>query len=264
VAKSDWVARAGRAGLAARGVLYIAVGILAVQIAFGGNQQASREGALHAVARQPFGQVLLVLLAGGMAGFAVWQVVLAVFDPGGKGDDAEGVVKRLADLGRAAMYAAGVATALPLAVGRNTGSGSDAKEQDWTARALHLPFGRWLVGAVGLAIIGAGVWNGWKGVSGRWRKKLDTSEMSKAEKKWSEPIAVGGLIGRMLVFGLVGGFLVRAAVRYDPHKGVGLDAALKELRGKAYGPWALLAFALALMLFGGFSLLQARWRKLDS
>jgi hypothetical protein len=67
----------------------------------------------------------------------------------------------------------------------------------------------------------------------------------------------------MFVFSLVGGFLVRAAVRYDPNQGVGLDAALKEVRGKSYGPWALLAFAVALMLFGVFSLLQARWRRVD-
>jgi hypothetical protein len=123
--------------------------------------------------------------------------------------------------------------------------------------------GRWLVAALGLAIVAAGLWNGWKGLSGKWRKKLDTSEMTKVEKDWAEPIAVGGLLGRMLVFGLVGSFLVRAAIRYDAHQGVGLDAALKEVRGKAYGPWALLVFAVALALFGVFSLLQARWRRVS-
>jgi hypothetical protein len=88
--------------------------------------------------------------------------------------------------------------------------------------------------------------------------------MNETEKRWAEPIAVGGLVGRMLVFGLVGGFLVRAAVRYDAHKGVGLDAALKNVHDKAYGPWAILVFAAALVLFGVFSLLQARWRRVES
>jgi hypothetical protein len=263
VARSDWVARAGRAGLAARGVLYVAVGLLALQVALGDNEEASREGALHAVARQPLGRMLVVVLAAGMAAFAVWQLVLAVLDPGGEGDDPSGLAKRAANLGRAAVYGAGLATALPLAMGRPTKGGSST-EQDWTAKALHLPMGRWLVGAVGLAVIGAGGWNGWKGMSGRWRKNIDTAQMSKAEKRWAEPIAVAGLVGRMLVFGLVGGFLVRAAVRYDPHKGVGLDAALKEVREKAYGPYALVVFAIALIMFGVFSLLQARWRKLDT
>jgi hypothetical protein len=263
VKQSDWLEWTGRAGLATRGILYLTVGMLAAQIAFGDTgEQADREGALQAVARQPMGRLLLGLLAVGMAGYAIWQLVLAVSHPGDKGDDPSGLAKRAGCAGRATIYLAGVATALPLALGRGGGSGNS--EQDWTARAFDLPGGRWMVGAVGTAIIGAGLWNGWKGVSGTWRKKLDTSEMSKAEKTWAEPIAVGGLIGRMLIFSLVGGFLVRAAVRYDPNHGVGLDAALKEVRDKAYGPWALLAFAVALVLFGVFSLLQARWRRVDT
>jgi hypothetical protein len=236
--------------------------MLAAQIALGDTgEKADRGGALQAVARQPLGRFLLALVAVGMAGYAIWQLVLAAADPGDKGDDASGLAQRAGCVGRAAIYVGGVATALPLALGN--GGGSKNTEQDWTAKALELPGGRWLVGAAGVAHNGAGQWNGWKGINGKWRKKLDTSEMSKAEKRWAEPIAVGGLIGRMAVFSLVGGFLLRAAVRYDPNKGVGLDAALKEVRGKAYGPWALLAFAVALILFGVFSLLQARWRNVD-
>lgn len=257
----EWVEGAGRAGLTVRGLLYLIVGVIALQIAFGGSQRASREGALQAVARQPLGRVLVALLAVGMASYAIWQVLLAVLDPGDKGDDASGLARRAGNLGRAAIYAAGLATALPLALGRHAEGGS--KEQDWTARALHLPMGRWLVAAVGLAIVGAGAWNGWRGVTGKWRKKLETQEMSATEERWAEPIAVGGLVGRMLVFGLVGGFLVRAAVRFDPNKGVGLDAALKHVREKAYGPWAIGVFALALIMFGLFSLLQALWRDTD-
>jgi hypothetical protein len=258
--ESDWLEVAGRAGLATRGILYFSVGILALQIAFGGSgERADRTGALEAVARQPAGQLLLALLVVGMAGYATWQLALAAIDPAGRGTDAEGVAKRLGNVGRAGIYAAGIATALPLALGHHADGGS--KEQDWTARALGLPGGRWLVAALGLAVIGAGLWNGWKGVSGKWRKQLDTSEMSATEKQWAEPIAIGGLIGRMLVFGLVGSFLVRAALRYDAHKGVGLDAALKEVRGKAYGPYALVVFAAALVLFGVYSMLQARWRR---
>jgi hypothetical protein len=260
--QGDWLEWAGRAGLTTRGLLYLTVGLLAVQVAVGDTgEKADRQGALVAVARQSLGRGLIALVTVGMAAYALWQLVLAVADPGDKGDDASGVAKRAGCVGRAAIYLGGVATALPLALGHHSSSGS--KEQDLTARAFELPGGRWLVGAAGVAVIAAGLWNGWKGVSGKWRKRLETSEMSKAEKQWAEPIAVGGLIGRMLVFGLVGGFLVRAAVRYDPTKGVGLDAALKEVRGKAYGPWALLVFALALALFGVFSLLQARWRRVD-
>ncbi len=260
--QNDWLEWAGRAGLATRGILYLTVGMLAAQIALGdGGERADREGALQAVARQPLGRLLIAMVAVGMAMYALWRVVQAVTDPDDDGGDATGLAKRASQLGRAAIYAGGVASALPLALGHGAEAGN--KEQDWTAKALELPLGRWLVGAAGVAIIGGALWNGWSGISGRWRKKLDTSKLSKNEKRWAEPVAVGGLIGRMAIFGLVGGFLVRAAIRYDPAEGVGLDAALKEVREHSYGPWALLALAIALMLFGVFSLLQARWRRLD-
>lgn len=259
--RSDWFAAAGRAGLTARGVHYIAVGVLALHVAFGNEQRADRDGALQAVARQPLGRLLLVVLAAGMVGMVIWRLVRVVLDPGDKEDDASGLAKRAGEVGRGLLYVGGLATALPLIVGGN-GDGN-REEQDWTARASELPLGRWLVGVVGVGIVAAGLWNGWKAVSGRWRKRLDTSEMSKDEERWAEPVAVAGLIGRMLVFGLVGGFLVRAAVRYDPREGVGLDAALKEVGEKSYGPWGLSLFAVALMMFGLFSLLQARWRRVN-
>ena len=259
--RGDWLEGVGRAGLAARGFLYLIVGVLALQIAFGDQERADREGALQAVARQPFGRFLLLALTVGMAAMILWRLALAILDPGDEGDDASGLAKRAGNVGRALLYVGGVATAVPLVLGGS--SDGRKQEQDWTARALGLPMGRWLVGAVGVAIIGAALWNGWKAVTGKWRKKLETQEMSVAERRWAERIGVGGLLGRMLVFGLVGGFLVRAAVRYDPQQGVGLDAALREVGEKSYGPWALTVFAAALVLFGLFSFLQARWRRVD-
>lgn len=258
---SGWLDGVGLAGLAARGVLYVAVGILALQVAFGDHERADREGALQAVARQPLGRMLVLVLCMGLVAMVAWRLALAFLDPGDEGDDASGLAKRAGNGARALLYVGALVSAIPLVAGGTTDGRK--QEQDLTARALELPGGRWLVGAVGVGIVGAALWNGWKGVSGKWRKKLETAEMTAAEERWAEPVAVLGLLGRMLVFGLVGGFLIRAAVRYDPQEGVGLDAALKEVGEKQYGPWALTVFAAALVLFGLFSFLQARWRRKD-
>jgi hypothetical protein len=259
VEDSGWLDRAGQAGLAARGFLYVVVGVLAVQVAFGDHERADREGALEAVARQPFGRWLLVIVCVGLVGMVAWRLALAFLDPGDQGDDASGLATRAGNVGRALLYVGALASALPLVLG-GQGNGHK-KEQDWTARALELPGGRWLVAAAGVGIVATAVWNGWKAVTGKWRKKLETQEMTAAERRWAAPIAVLGLLGRMLVFALVGGFLIRAGVRYDPQQGVGLDAALKEVGAKQYGPWALTVLAAALVLFGLFSFLQARWRR---
>jgi hypothetical protein len=74
-------------------------------------------------------------------------------------------------------------------------------------------------------------------------------------------VAAGGLFGRAALFALVGGFLVRAAVRHDATKGVGLDAALKEMASKTYGPVVLAVFAAGMFLFGAFCFVEARYRK---
>src|SRR4030088_1531449 len=83
-ARSVWIARLARFGLASRGVLYLLLTYLAMRVAFGQpNRQTDRTGALHTIARQPFGQVVLAGLAVGFAGYSVWQLSVAAL-----GDDA--------------------------------------------------------------------------------------------------------------------------------------------------------------------------------
>jgi hypothetical protein len=246
----EWI---GRAGLATRGVLYGLVGLLAVRVALGDwGERADKEGALYVVARQSLGRVLLIAVLLGMLAYAGWRLVLAW-----RGDE---TTSRLADAGRAMIYLLGAYSA----IGVLKGTASGNKEQDWTAKAFELPAGAWLVGAVGLAIVAAGLWNGYRAVSGHWRKKIETGEMEGLTDRWATTVAVGGLLGRMAVFTLAGGFLVRAGVRHDPAKGVGLDAALKEVASKQYGPWVLLLFAVGLLSFALFSFVEARYRRIEA
>ena len=247
----DRVAWTARAGLATRGVLYFLLGLIALRVGFGDfSEKADRRGALEVIVRQPMGRILLLAVAVGFLAYASWRAILAA-----RGDEA---AKRAANAGRCLLYLGGAYTALRLVTGADEGG---SHEQDWTARAFDLPGGRWIVGAVGLAIIGAGAWNGCRAATGRWRKRLETGEMDGLTERWATFIAAGGLLGRAGLFLLVGGFLVRGALRHDPTKGVGLDAALKEVTIKAYGPYVLTLFAAGMFLFGAFCFLEARYRK---
>lgn len=260
-AESPVVEGLGRAGLAARGSLYAIVGVLALQVAAGRTtQRPDKQGALTAVAHQPLGKVLLLVAAVGFAGYALWRLSAAFLDTEGDGTDASGWAKRVADLGRGLLYAGFCITALRLVAGS---SGDDrTKEADLTAAVLRAPLGRVAVAGLGLAVIGAGIYNGYRAFSGKYRKKFDTAEMSRRVRRWLPRVATVGLAARAVVFALVGTFLVRAAVRYDPKEAVGVDGALQRLADAPYGPVLLAIVAAGLFTFGLFSFLEARYRRL--
>ncbi|MGQ0521363.1 MAG: DUF1206 domain-containing protein [Actinomycetota bacterium] len=257
---SPWVEGLARAGLAARGVLYVVVGILALQVASGKRgEHADKQGALAALARQPLGKVLLVAVAVGFAGYALWRFLSAFLDTEGEGSDAGGWAKRAADLARGLLYAGFFVAAARLVTGS---SGDDrTREADLTAGVLRAPVGRVAVAAVGLAVIGGGLYNGYRALSGRYRRKLRTGTMSPGSRRWLTGIATAGLAARMVVFCLIGAFLVKAAVRYDPSQAVGVDGALKRLADRAHGPWLLGLVAVGLFLFGIYSFVEARHRR---
>jgi len=260
-AASPVVEGMGRAGLAARGALYAVVGLLALQLAAGrSTQRPDGEGALAVLALQPLGKVLLVAAAAGFAGYSLWRLSAALLDTEGDGTGATGWAKRAADLCRGVLYAGLCVTALRLVTGS---SGEDrTNEADLTAAVLRAPLGRLAVAAVGLAVIGAGAYNGYRAALARPEGKLDTAGMGRRARRWLPRVAAAGLAARAVVLALVGTFLVRAAVRFDPAEAVGIDGALQRLVRAPYGRWMLAAVAAGLLTFGLFSFLEARHRRL--
>lgn len=260
-ADSSWIEGLARAGLVARGVLYVTVAALALQIATGSKgRQADKEGALGSLASQPLGKLLLVAVAVGFAGYAAWRLVEAILDTDGEGSDFSGWTRRAGDLGRGLLYVGFFVTTVRIIVGAN---GDDqSKEADRTAMVLHAPFGRVVVAVVGLAIIAGGLYNGYRAVSRKYTEKLKTHRMSPAAEKWVVAVATAGLFARLVVYSLIGTFLVRAAVRYDPNEAVGVDGALSRLADRPYGPWLLGLVAVGLFMYGLYSFIEARYRRL--
>src|SRR5688572_30764456 len=90
-----WVVRLARFGYVAKGIVYVVIGLLALQAAVGpGGKMSDGEGALKTILGQPFGWFLLGVLAVGLFGYALWRLVQAFLDPEGKGTDARGLLKR--------------------------------------------------------------------------------------------------------------------------------------------------------------------------
>ncbi|WP_031488020.1 DUF1206 domain-containing protein [Streptomyces bicolor] len=254
---------AARAGLAARGVIYLLVGALALQIAFGDtNAQADRGGALAEVSQKPFGAVLLWALGIGLAGMALWRLSEALF--GSVGQDGRSARKRLLATVRFAFYVFAASSVLSfVASGNRSGGGSsDQQSRDATARAMEIPAGRWLVGAAGIAIVVAGGWVGVRAVLRKYHAELRPGRMSHRTLQLVDVTGVVGGAARGLVFAVAGVFAVRAAIDYEPDRAKGLDDTLRTFADTPLGPWLLVCVAAGLVMFGAFSFAMARWRRI--
>jgi Domain of Unknown Function (DUF1206) len=252
----EWLARAG---FVARGVIYGLVGILAIEVAVGaGGKTTDQQGALKTIARQPFGEVLLTLVAIGLAGYALWRLVHVLLGHGPERSDS--AFDRVAALGSGLVYAGLCAVAVEILLGSG-GSGSENTSKT-AAGVLGWPAGTWLVGIAGGVLIGVALYQGYRGISRDFLEDSKTEQMSASERNWIEWIGSFGHLARMVVFSLVGVFLVKAAVEFDPAKAVGLDGALAKLAHNSYGPFLLGLVAAGLIAFGLYSLSDARYRRI--
>ena len=252
--RRDMEERVARLGLAARGLLYAVLALLALQIAVGdGGETADSQGALDAVARQPYGRVLLVVLALGFAGYAVWRLLQMV--------RADTWGERIAGAGRGLLYSALCATTVQQLLTSSSGGGKP--EESATARLLNLPFGVVLVVAIGLGIIGYGLYHAKEVFTGEWRHELRLGALSASARRAVTVVAVAGLVARCVVFSLTGGFLVRAALEQAPNRAVGLDGSLNQLARAPYGPALLTLVALGLFAYGLWGGVRARYERID-
>jgi hypothetical protein len=260
-----WYAALARTGLAAKGVSYGLVGVLAIGVAVGhGGQTTSRQGALAQLAHHSFGKIVLVALAIGLACYALWRFVQAYAERADAGDGALKVWgKRAGYAGRGVVYASLTYSAIKILTGAASQS-QDAKAHKSTATVLGWPGGTWLVGAAGVVLIGVALWNLYRGVARKFEDKWRIDRLSSRVRRWGARAGVVGHVARFVVFGLIGVFAVRAAVDYNPRDAIGLDGALQKLAHHSYGPWLLGLTAAGLLAYGVFCLVDARLRDVSA
>ncbi|HYF53677.1 MAG TPA: DUF1206 domain-containing protein [Salinarimonas sp.] len=254
---------AARLGFGARGVVYALVGGLALLAAIGaGGSTGGSRGALLTLLDQPFGRVMLGAVGVGLAFFALWQGLAALTDADRHGASGKGLARRIGQGISCAIYAGLALWALGLALGGGGGGGSeDAAARDWTAWLLAKPFGRWLVGLVGLALAGTGLaWiaKGWRG------DVLERLALPPGARRWALPMGRAGFAARGVVFVIIGGFVGLAAWRGSSRAVRGLGGALDALAAQPYGSALLGTVAAGLLAFGLFGLVQARYRRIDA
>ena len=251
--------RLARAGYVARGVIYVLMGVLAIELARGvGGEKPSQEGAMRLIADQAFGRTLLAIVALGLAGYTLLRVTQAFV-----GRTAE--AGRYSTFDRVSAFASGCAYAIFLGIAiailvGSAGGGGGQEPRTATADILGWPGGRVLVAAAGIAFAGVGAYQAYLGLSRKFLSYTKTQYMSPSTLRRFTALGVTGHLARAVVFGLVGVFLVKAAVEYDPSEAVGIDGALQRLTTHSYGTTALVVVAVGLIAFGVYSIVDARYR----
>jgi hypothetical protein len=237
-------------GLVSYGLVHLVLAWLALQIAFGGREDASAGGALQQLTQQPLGTVLLWVMAIGLFTLVVWQVVEATI--GREESNRDGRLrKRLSSAGRAVVYLALGILAVGVAVGNGGGSGNG--EQNLSVRLMDLPFGRILVAAVGAAVIAVGISQIVKGVKQKFVEDLDFGVAQVVRR-----LGTAGYCAKGISLVIIGGLFGYAALTYDPKKAGGLDAALSTIREQPFGTVLLVIMAVGIASFGVFCFVWAR------
>jgi hypothetical protein len=250
-----------RAGLAARGVMYVIIGWIAVEVAFGrSRQQADRTGALQSIGSTPVGGVLLWLLVIGFIGVALWKLSEALY--GSPGTGGRKTSQRLAALGRAILYGVVAYGILKYALGEGGPASSDTQSVDLTAALLKHPEGQVLVVVIGLVFIGGGLYLAYQAWRKEFGRDLELGQMRTRARRVVEWLGEFGGIARGIVFVTAGIFLVVAAIDAQPQQAKGVDSSLRALAATPLGPWLLVLVAIGLVMFGLFSCCQARWHRL--
>lgn len=250
-------------GWAAKGVVYVTLAYLVLQLAFGqAPQQTTTTGALEYLAGTGPGGIALILLGIGLVAFAVGRVLEVTTLAGPQieaKDQAQAVVLAL-------VYASLAFTAFTIVglTGSGGSSGGGASEEQGSAFLLGLPGGRYLVGLIGLAVIAFGVYEAYKGVQHKFLGTLRTGQMSAAMRSATTRLGTAAYVTKGAVLALLGWFFLQSALTFDPDDANGLDAALREIAGQSWGQAVLTLVALGLFAYGAFAFVESRYRRVGS
>ncbi|MFC0338016.1 protein of unknown function [Kushneria avicenniae] len=253
---------AARCGYTAKGMIYITIGWLSMMAVLGmGGRNGGSSEAISELATQPFGSVLITLLAIGLFGYTAWRLMQALFDAEQKGRDWKGILTRLGYVLSGVIYAGIAINCVELLLNSGGSSGSTSSH---TREVMSHPGGIVAIFLIGLGFLGVGMRQIWRGWHHSYEKNWHLDEMSRAQRLIAANVSRIGLTARGIVFMIVALFLCLAAINTDPSDARGLGGALSVLAEQPFGPWLLGLVAMGLIAYGGYCLVNARFRNVDA
>lgn len=259
---ADWLEHMAKVGFIALGIVYCLVGTLAFMAAFevGGKttQDTGQKGAFQFLLEQHYGRFLLALVALGLVCYTVWRLVQAVLDPERRGTDAKGIARRLGYAASGLFYSVLAFYAANLAFGKSASSGQGDSRQTLARELLAQPFGQWLLGIVAVGTMVFGVYQVYRALSGKYRRRIQETKLRTEYKTMLVRAGKVGYMARGLVWMLIGYFFLLAALHANAGEAGGTEKAFAFLEHGTYGSLMLGAVALGLICYGVFMFVRAK------
>jgi fumarate reductase subunit D len=251
-----------RLGYVVRGALYAVMGLLALGIALrvGGGQTTDLSGSLVFLIRNPFGKLVLIVAAVGLAAYSVWGFTRAIYEPLYRGKDAGAYAARLGFVSSAVSYAVIVFFALQIL--RGSGGASGNSTQKTVATILTHPGGGWLTAIIGLVAIVVGLGQFLEAYRATFKEDLKGAQMTASERNLAIGLGRFGMFARGVIFLIIGWFFVQAGIHHDAGEVQGFGGAFLFLLGEPFGRVVLGIIALGFVALGLHSFACARWIKL--
>jgi hypothetical protein len=249
-----------RGGFIAYGVIHLLFAWLVLQVAFGGSASGDTDqsGALKTIAQQPGGKFMVILTIVGMVAMAIWQAFEAAIGESGP-QDRTAMAERFISGCRAVLYGYFAYLGYKVVSGASASQGDS--QQSSASTMMDSGGGRFLVGLIGVVVLGIGVGLIVYGLKKKFEKHLNTQQMNANVHRTVRRLGMAGYTAKGIAYGIAGILFVTAAVTYDPEKARGLDAAIQNLASQSYGPWLLGLIALGIAAFGVYCFFQAKYRK---
>lgn len=251
-----WLVRLGRIGYAAKGFIYIVVGLLAVGASIGaGGETTDTRGAIQTIGEAPFGFIGLIVVSVGLLGYAAWRLVSALADAERRGTSLKAILLRIGEALRGMVYGALGAWSLKYLIDHESDTGD--KTRQVTRWAMSIPAGRLLVIGAGLGIVGYAIYQLYRAMRRKYLKRLDLSPAGALTRTLIERLGGFGVAARAIVFGMIGLFVIKAGWHYDPSQAGGIEKSLDAISNYS------LIFAIVaagLIAFGILQIATARYR----
>jgi hypothetical protein len=264
-----WLRAVSRLGLVCRGAVYLLVGSLGLRLALAAHRgtaaPASTAGAVQEAVAPAWGRVSLVLLVGGLAAYALTQLIEAVFRPSRATGTLGAWRQRVVSLWGCLLYLVFCLSTARLLAGTpppQTAGSEQRQDTDVAAVLLRTGWGRALLILAGVLAVVAGVEIGRRSVRLDFRERFTVEHMPRALARLTRALGGFGCVARAVVVVLVGVFVLKAAVLSSAKQAKGLDAIFRSVAGSAGGPWLLALLASGLLCYGLYCLIEARYRDL--
>lgn len=255
-----WMRRFVRIGYAAKGVIYLLIGTLALRLALGdGGRLTDSSGALTTIVQQPFGFALLAVVAVGILAYAAWEITQAIFDTKRKGTKASGLMDRGLSIIKGVVYGAVGIEAIRMLIGAR---GAERNADDYARTAMQFPLGGIFLALVGIGLAAYGLKQIWMAWQSRFDDDLDVSHLRSEAGAWAVNVGRAGIGARGVILVLIGFALARAGFDERPSEASGMTEAMWTLFAQPSGQWLLAAVAAGLICFGVFQILHARYARL--